>query len=230
MIVAPRFVFLHLHKSGGTFVNELLMRHVPGARQIGYHLPRSLLPAEFTHLPVLGTVRSPWSYYVSWYAFQQARPQPNALFRVLSAENTLGFRGTIARMLRLGEDEALLDAVVAALPAQYTNRGLNLPGFALARIRGTGRGFYSFLYDYLYAGATPAHVARMESLREEMRWLLGLVGEPLAPAFEQELFSMPARNTSHHGPAADYYDQELARDVALRDAPVIEAYGYAFGD
>jgi len=37
MIATDRFVFLHLHKSGGTFVNECLLRHVPGARQLGYH-------------------------------------------------------------------------------------------------------------------------------------------------------------------------------------------------
>ena len=44
MIVTPRFVFLHLHKSGGTFVNESVMKFVPDARQIGYHLPRSMIP------------------------------------------------------------------------------------------------------------------------------------------------------------------------------------------
>ena len=92
MIVTPRFVFLHLHKSGGTFVNECLMRFVTGARQIGYHLPRSLIPKEFAHLPVLGFVRNPWSYYVSWYSFQAAKPAPNALFRILSDGGRLDFR------------------------------------------------------------------------------------------------------------------------------------------
>ena len=46
MIVTPRFVFLHLHKSGGTFVNTCLMQFVAGARQIGYHLPRSMIAPE----------------------------------------------------------------------------------------------------------------------------------------------------------------------------------------
>jgi len=44
MIVTDRFVFLHLHKSGGTFVNECLLRFLPDARQVGYHLPRSMTP------------------------------------------------------------------------------------------------------------------------------------------------------------------------------------------
>jgi hypothetical protein len=91
MIATDRFVFLHLHKSGGTFVNECLLRFVPGARQLGYHLPRAMIPSELRQLPVLGVVRNPWSYYVSWYAFQAARPQPNPLFGVLSRNRELGF-------------------------------------------------------------------------------------------------------------------------------------------
>ena len=81
MIVTPRFVFLHLHKSGGTLVNTGLIRYIAGARHIGYHLPRSMLPEQFASLPLLGLVRNPWSYYVSWYSFQRARPRPNALLR-----------------------------------------------------------------------------------------------------------------------------------------------------
>src|SRR5688572_3515373 len=99
MIVTPRFVFLHLHKSGGTFVNELLLRYVPEARQIGYHLPWRRLPEAYRVLPVLGLVRNPWSYYVSWYSFQSRRAQPNALFRVLSDGGRLGFAATVRNML-----------------------------------------------------------------------------------------------------------------------------------
>ena len=35
MIVTDRFVFLQLHKSGGAFVNEALLRFVPTARVSG---------------------------------------------------------------------------------------------------------------------------------------------------------------------------------------------------
>jgi hypothetical protein len=80
MIVTDRLVFLHLHKSGGTFVNALLLRCVPSARQIGYHLPYRELPEIYRNFPVVGTVRSPWAYYVSWFHFQRSRPNPNILF------------------------------------------------------------------------------------------------------------------------------------------------------
>jgi hypothetical protein len=230
MIVTPRFIFLHLHKSGGTFVNELLIRFLPGAQQLGYHLPWRKLPDAYIHLPVLGLVRNPWSYYVSWYAFQSQRPQPNALFRVLSEGGRLDFTGTIRNMLNLGTTGVHLDEIIAALPQAYTNQGLNLPGFALQPIRGSGLGFYSFLYRYMYGGAARLHVARMEALREELESLLSAVGQPVSEAIRAYIQSAPARNVSSHGTYTDYYNDELRDLVAERDADVITKYGYRFGE
>ncbi len=227
MIVTPRFVFLHLHKSGGSFVNEGLLRFEPGARQLGYHLPRGLLPAACRSLPVLGLVRNPFSYYLSWYAFQCARPQPNALFRVLSGEGTAGFAATIRRMLALGSDDALLDRVMAALPAHYASHGLNLPGPALAAIRGTGLGFYSFLFRHLYGDAGGLHIARLERLRLELPAVMAQAGVPAGTALLGWLQDAPARNASVHAGPHEAYDATLAALVGARDAGLIRRFGYA---
>jgi len=102
MIVTDGFVFLHLHKSGGSFVNEFLKRFYPSAREIGYHLPWSLVPESHADLPALGLVRNPWSYYVSWYTFQKQRPRPNALFRLLSDDGSLDFEAIVKRLASHG--------------------------------------------------------------------------------------------------------------------------------
>lgn len=232
MIVTPRFVFLHLHKSGGTFVNAGLMRHVAGAQQLGYHLPRSLLPAQFSALPVLGLVRNPWSYYVSWYSFQRARPQPNALFRIVSEDGRLDFDGTLRNLLALGHDDALLDRVIAALPAGYSNQGLNLPGFALAPIRGTGLGFYSFMYRYLYGpGVDTVRLGKMERLRTDLPRMLEEIGQPIDAALRDYIAGAPALNTSEHGANAEHYrSSALTNLVADRDQLVIERHEYSHVD
>ena len=227
MIATERFVFLHLHKSGGSFVNAFLLRHVPGARQLGYHLPRHLIPAELAHLPVLGLVRNPWSYYVSWYAFQSARQQPNTLYRILSDEGRLDFAATIRNMLNLGSEDAHLDRLIESLPAQYSNQGLNLPGFALNAIRGTGVGFYTFLYRYLY-GDGPTRIAHMEALRAELLDLLTQIGQPLSDAMREHILLAAPVNTSQHGSSSEYYDAPLRKLVEQRDAEVIERHGYRF--
>jgi hypothetical protein len=230
MIATPRCVFLHLHKSGGTFVNECLLRFVPGARQLGYHLPRSLLAESLAALPVLGVVRSPWSYYLSWYAFQSARPQPNALFRVLSAERSLDAAATIRNALSLGSDPALLARAVAALPAGYTGHGLNLPGPVLAQIEHSGLGLYTWLHGYIFGPDGPTHAARLDQLRSALPQMLETVGEPVSAELRAHLASAAPSNRSAHASCAGFYDRELRELVAERDAPLIRRYGFRFGD
>ena len=231
MIATNRFVFVHLHKSGGSFVNECLLRFFPDARTLGYHLPASLVPAALCALPVLGFVRSPWSYYVSWYAFQSQRPRPNALFRCVSDDGTLDFKASVRNMLRLGDDGPRLDRLLAALPGQYGTQGfgLNLPNFALAPIRGSGLGFYSFLFQYMYTapGIEPV-IGRCESLRPDLLAFFERSGVPVSTELREFVQAAPPRNTSAHGDWRGYYDRELADLIAAHDADVVERFGYRF--
>lgn len=228
MIATSRFVHLHLHKSGGTFVNECLLRFFPDARQLGYHLPRSRLPPELATLPLLGFVRNPWSYYVSWFEFQSRRPQPNALFRRMSADGTLDFNATVRNLVRLGDSE-LLDDVLAQLPAAYTNHGLNLPAFALAPIRGSGLGFYSYLYDYMYGGADGRlEIGRQENLRADLLAFLQRTAVALPPGLREFVTGADARNASAHGDFRDYYDARTKALVGERERAVIERHGYRY--
>jgi hypothetical protein len=231
MIVTDRFVFLHLHKSGGSFVNECLLRFVPNARSIGYHLPRLLIPAKAAHLPVLGFVRNPWSYYVSWYNFQVQRPAANALFNILSDQHRLGFDATVRNMLELGSGSPHLAAVVAAMPTHHGNSGLNVPSFALAQIRNSGIGFYSFLYEYLYGGggSNSLTIERAEDLRVKLLEYLESVGHRVTHAMNDFVLDTAGRNISEHGPYVDYYSNELRDLVAEKDRLIIARHGYQFG-
>jgi hypothetical protein len=231
MIVTDRFVFLHLHKSGGSFVNECLLRFVPHARSIGYHLPRLLIPATAAHLPVLGFVRNPWSYYVSWFNFQAQRPVPNAMFKILSDDGRLGFDATVRNMLELGGHSSHLPKLLAALPTHYSTSGLNLPAFALAPIRGSGLGFYSFLYAYIYGESNALlTVERAEDLRVKLLEYLTSVGQRVTNALNDYVLDATARNTSEHGAYVEYYSDELRELVGEKDRAVISRHGYQFGD
>ena len=229
MIATDRFVYVHLHKSGGSFVNECLLRFFPDARQLGYHLPLSLLPTPLRALPVLGFVRSPWSYYVSWYAFQSQRPRPNALFRCVSDDGALDFKASVRNLVELGSDSARLDRLLGLLPDHYGAAafGLNLPDFALAPIRDSGLGFYSFLFRYMYTstGIEPA-IGRCENLRAELLAFFECVGAPVSDEMRDFVDTAAPRNTSAHGDWRDYYDRELAELVGERDASVVEQFGY----
>ena len=229
MIVTDKFVYLHLHKSGGTFVNECLMRFCPSAKMLGYHLPRSMIPHEFAHLPVLGFVRNPWSYYVSWFAFQSQMAQPNALFRIASENRSLDFSGTLRNLLALGSGSEKLDVLLMSLPKAYGNQGLNLPGSALAPIRDSGRGLYSFLFDYMYSGGgSEAHIGRVESLRSDLLTFLDSIEGALTAPMRDFIDQAAPRNASRHEAFRDFYNEETAALVAERDRLVVERFGYHF--
>jgi hypothetical protein len=78
LIVTDGFVFLHLHKSGGSFVNEFLKRSFRAPARIGYHLPWSLVPASHAHLPASAWFAIPGLLRVLVH-LQKQRPRPNAL-------------------------------------------------------------------------------------------------------------------------------------------------------
>lgn len=228
MIMCDSFVFLHLHKSGGTFVNHMMMKCIASARRVGYHLPYAQLPAPFRHLPVLGTVRNPWSYYVSWYHFQQGQAKPNPLFLICSEDRTLDFSGTIRNLVTLESDPARIDRLIDAFPDHFVNYGLNLRKQCIAKIRGSGVGFYSFLHNRLYAQAQSPRILKMESLREDLYNLpLGLNAAE-TQLTRQFLQSVPDLNVSDHKPYQDYYSPELTALIATMDRPLIDTYGYAF--
>jgi hypothetical protein len=227
MIVTDRLLFLHLHKSGGTFVNALLMRCVPSARQLGYHLPYREVPAAYRDRPVLGTVRSPWAYYVSWYHFQIGQPKPNFLFRICSNNGQLGFNDTIANLVNLSRDETRLTLFEEGLPDTYRNAGLNLTKRCIGELRQRRLGFYSFLYERLYAGVDQPAIIRMERLREELREALSSLGHLPNACADRFLNESPPLNVSRHEAPAHYFDDRLAALVAHRDRTVIDRYGYS---
>jgi hypothetical protein len=231
MVVTDRFVFLHLHKSGGSFVLDCLRRFIPSARTVGFHLPRHRIPTEHASLPILGFVRNPWSYYVSWYCFQAQRPTPNALFRIVSEGGRLGFEATVRNLLDLGAGSPLLDEVLAALPTDYGGSGIQLPRYALEPLRDSGLGFYAHVYSYFYGAPSPGlTIERAENLRARLLDFLVRVDEPISQTLRAFVRDAPRRNTSAHGPYTDYYSDELRERVARQDQLVITRHRYAFGD
>jgi len=229
VIVTRDFVFLHLHKSGGTFVNQFLLRHFPDAEFVGYHLPRAYLPRACAGRPIFGLVRNPWDYYVSWYAFQAGKPAPNPLFLAASEHGRLGFSDTVRNLAGLGLDAERCARVAAVLPEEFPNRGINLTRRCLGTLAGSPLGFYSWLYERMYGDVAGVTIGRMETLREDLARFLATIGVPLDGARAEYLARQPPLNASSHAPYASLYDDGLRDFVAAKDAPVITRHGYAFG-
>jgi len=154
MIVTDKFVFIHLHKAGGSFVRKVIVKLFPLAKQIGYHFPLEMLPSEYRHLPVLGVVRNPWEFYVSYYAFQTSliakfqseweqrsaveydslvrngidpRNGIDILFDVFAEESQVSFPRITSQLLNLSTSEKILDKILEVMPTELNRRGKYTP-------------------------------------------------------------------------------------------------------
>lgn len=234
MIAASRFVFLHLHKTGGQFVNRLLLQHLPEARTIGYHLPRSEAPPELRKLPAIGLVRNPWDWYVSWYAFNAAEPQRNPIFRGVSADGQLDFKHTLINMLHLGCERSrpLRAHISANLPeTRAGNLGSGITHAIMLGFADETCGYFTWLWRYMFfldGRVDGLHAGRMENLRADLLHALQAVAQPITPALHEAILRNPPVNASVRRDYRAYYDSELRALVAARDRELIAAYDYRF--
>jgi hypothetical protein len=230
MIVTEKFVFVHLPRTGGTFVSELIRKFFPEAHEIGYHLPRTLLPRQYSHLPVLGAVRNPWEFYVSWYHHVLPRDAATTLISWMTDRGKLGFVGTTRNALNLGVDNQRLDVLIEILPEEvdYGRRHIpNITKEAMRRVRGTGVGYYTFRFNHLFGNADEMFICRQETLRHDLLNFFEAIGAASSHLRDYVLGS-EKMNTADHLHYSTYYTPELADLVSIRDRQLVERFGYIF--
>ena len=234
MLVTDKFVFLHLPRCGGTFVYDVVRKFFPSAREIGYHFPRELLPAEYLHLPNLGTVRNPWEFYASWYHHQYSNirysPLKNVLFGCLSEDRNLNFVQTIRNALDLGVSDDKLDFLIQALPENFYYQERHVPNLTkdlMGKIRGTCLGLYTFRFNQLFGQADDVFFCRVESLRSDLMAFFERIGAA-SDALRSYVLGLDKKNISEHLHYSTYYTPELADLVLMRDRQLVERFGFSF--
>src|SRR3546814_5694158 len=142
-----------------------------------------MLPAGRQHLPVVGVVRNPWDWYVSWYAFNRKLGMRNPLFIVVSDGGKADFKSTIRNLVNLGNDSAqsraYRTALSAVLPAEFgTDRGAGLTRACIEGFNDSEHGYYSWLSNRMQGGADSArlHVARIEHLEPDFIAIMHRLG------------------------------------------------------
>ena len=240
MIVTKHFVYIHTSRSAGTFLNKLILEHVPGAQMIQYHGHLRDLPTEFSHLPVIGFVRNPWDWYVSM--FFDYRRKHQYVYQIISDRGALGYEETVSRFLKLGDNSALskrlLDQLVKAAPTNINARTpapRHLPGLRSEHFANFPEdlGYYSWLFKLMFESKKthPVHIGRFEDLREEALRLFTITGTPITEAITsylektEPLNSSPRPNTFVGG-----YPPKLEQLVADKEKYLIEKFGYEFSE
>ncbi len=240
MIVTKHFVYIHISRTAGTFLNKLILEHVPEAQMLQYHGQLRDLPGVFSHLPVIGFVRNPWDWYVSMFFDYQRKQQ--YVFEIISDGGVVGFKETVARFLRLGDNSVqskkLLGQLVKAAPTfinaqtppRLRNPGLRSEQFAAFP---ENFGYYSWLSKLMFESKKThrVHIGRFEDLREEALRLLTITGTPITEGITSYLNEADALNASPRpNDIIGAYPPELELLVAEKEKYLIDQFGYEFSE
>jgi hypothetical protein len=202
-----RMLFVHIPKTGGASVEQLLREMCPDARSVGKqrHARLRRILAQHPELEgywSFGFVRNPWARMVSWYAMietwdrrwgpSSGRPQDgqwgstrdgNPLWRAVAAYSDF--------------DEFILRGTA------------EIDRLAMPQL------------DYLVNGEQSADfIGRTETLAADMATIQRELGLPVS--------EIPRRNTTSHGSYRDYYSPAARDRVGEVYAKDVEAFGYDF--
>ena len=235
MIVTDQFVFIHLHKTGGQSLNDAIASCIPSHRMIGYHFPYADIPAESRDLPVVGIVRNPWDWHVSWYAFNNRPRIRSPLFKVVSNGGTAGFKSTVTNLVNLGSSSEISEEqrnkLIGMLPETLDgNRSVGLTKNSIQELASSGSGYYSWLFSRML-GQDPHgrdQIGRFENLQNDFLGILEQLGVSEADAIRGALQSRERKNTSRHTHYSHYYDDELRELIGRQDAELVDRFGYEF--
>ncbi len=234
MICTSEFTFIHLHKTGGQSISNALLQTIPDAREIGYHLPLKYLPSDATSLPVIGVLRNPWDWYVSWYAFNNLHGVKNTLCSIVSRGKQVGFNDTIKNLVEYTEqthyNEIMKVAHRSLLPDDFENDGGS--GFkksCLDEFYSASDGYYSMLANRMFGeDFKGVHLIQFENLESEFISTLKQLGIKQVTAIENILINEPKKNKSARGHYSQYYNEDLIELISSKERRIIEEFGYEF--
>ncbi len=208
MILTDKFVFVHLPRSGGTFVAEVIRRFFSSAQDIGHHMPRALLPQKYSGLPIFGTVRNPWDFYVSFYHYAQSKSAASNFVSWMSEHRTLGFSGSIRNLLNVTLDEKRLDALINILPDDVNYSRTQIPNVSkntMRSVRGSGLGYYTFRFRELFGNSEDIFICRLETLRADLLTFFEGLGLATPELRDYILCSEKKNGADHSHYSSDYF-------------------------
>jgi len=198
MICGHKFNFIHIMKTGGTWLSRAV-DHTP--QRISWkspHVPYSELKEEEATHPTYALVRNPWDWHVSMYHFMQEKLRRT---NQLSEEHKAFYRQPFDKLLTAPQT-----------PTRY-----ELHSHIKHMTERSDRRHQEIRWSKFEAGVLPFAIRMMEE-----------TGGQLHPQALHKISSMHKINTSEHTHYRDYYTPALRDLVGEMERDVIERFGYEF--
>jgi hypothetical protein len=202
MIFDKNFVFIHIPKTGGTWMRHACKQLPTYQGEINNHISVTRVPTEHRNKPVFAIARNPWDWYVSIFTHHQfmgenLKKHPELLQRGLAKPLPPEFK---------------FDSFEQSLDARSTGEIPTLSQ-TVEKLTNNSVRFYHFE-------------------TKPIECLLAFLSElsvKVAANSLQKLRSIPKINEYDHKYYAHYYTPRLRELVTELDSEFIERFGYTFG-
>lgn len=212
MIITEQFVFAHIPKAGGVFMQSLLQSHfsvIQTWHGDSSHHSLENLPAQHRGKPVFAVLRNPWAWYVSWFAFCKAEMN-NAEFLRNYQPGENAFEACISSLLAAGHSNP-------DITEYMTRENIGLLEMHRYHILDLDCADHNIRYG------------KLENLAEDFLSFLNQ-NNITRPAGLERALEGRAVNQSHHGPWRDYYSNPLRDTIAEKERRIIRLGEYGWGE
>ena len=245
MFISEKLVFIELHKTGCTHIRNLLNELLPG-EFVGKHNQVSLDVSKKERF-FLGSIRCPWEWYVSLWAF--GCDKKGAVFNKVTAQDQLRGLEKWTRVYQSSEDvSAFREWLFMMNDKQYWHDfGEGFGGSPISQFAGLLTYRYMTLFcckdhesvnlakldsfdslaEYARERCFVDHFIRNEKLEADFFKVLELIGINVSIEKRAELSLRPKTNLSSRAHDAHYYyDSDTEKLVFERERFIVEKFGY----
>jgi hypothetical protein len=220
MLVTQDLVFVHIPRTGGSFIRSVLGAHLPAdshAPPFATHARYGELPKELRDRPAFCVVRNPWDWYVSWY--HNVMKHGTRLRQLSPDDPKREIWDTVFRRGRSSFAEAVTRACEGELddPLGRSARKHDMDLYS-AYVR--TQGGIELKRGYIEVGRFEELVPFLVEFLDDR----SLLTDELRDALE----GTAAVNASQHTSYRDYYDDELREIVGYKARLLTERFGYRF--
>ena len=226
MVVTEKATFMHLPKSGGTFVKQAIRSQM--IRVEDHALPHCAPEGN----PIFGFIRNPWHWYTSWFNFVN---KGSDMFKMVGFEcSTLAMR----QYGNVGFEEFVGHY---CMPSQkFKNKAFkiaktnfnNVPArFSNMQVAGlwaeSDDSYYKHLRNVFLTGCD--ELGRVETLNEDLKGMLKSV-DMLTPQLSNHIDEQSNCNVGKYDDYTKFWTQDSIDMVYEVEKDYIEKYGYRFGE
>jgi hypothetical protein len=217
MIINKDMVFIHLQKCGGTFIKQIMEQHLEATNVRPEHNGYSHIAIDNKLKPVLGSIRNPYSWYVSVY--HSHLPTAEVSFFKDIFKKTNNFADWLKVLLNMDSGtlhDLQLETIAQMNIGPYTYRTLMCYGKAVRKI-------HNLSIDDIEFGKI-TYIKTENLARNFIKFLKENTG--ISQEIEDNILNTSSINKSSHGDYEQYYDKEAYELVNLKDNIVFEKFNY----